>query len=417
VALSYDPFDPATRADPYPYYAALREEAPVYWAEGVGGWVISRYDDVRRVLKDAGQFSSDAMYSMLMGSRPGQAPEENPELLERISNFARVMPALGPSRNLITTDPPHHDALRSLVNRGFSPRRIADWEPRVREIVAECWRRVEHRSEFDLIEDIAVPVPVVVIAEMLGVEREREADFKRWSDLIIAGVTGSGRLTDKSAFYRAMGELSHYILEVAQERKRAPQDDLVSVVVQAEEDGSAGLTAGDVVQLVLLLLVAGNETTTNLIGNAAHALLRHPDQLERARREPERIPALVEEVLRWDAPIQFVFRRATRDVEICGQKIRENDGVVALIGAANRDERQFEDAERFDITREASGHLAFGFGVHFCLGASLARLEGRAVLEALVPTLATLRQRDETVEYVDSFLIRGPRHLHLSRTA
>jgi cytochrome P450 len=341
--------------------------------------------------------------------------------MERAAGLARTMPvaALGQSRSLITTDPPDHDALRKVINRGFTPRRIDSWEPRVRQVVAECWESVGDRADFDLIRDIAVPVPVVVIAEMLGIEPERQDDFKRWSDGIIAGATGSARSGPESElFYESMGELSHYILQIAERRQADPRDDLVSVVVSAQ-GGDAGVSPGDVVQFVILLLVAGNETTTNLIGNATNLLLANPEQLGHVQRDPGLIPGLVEETLRCEAPIQFLIRNATRDLEIAGQPIRRGEVVIPLIGAANRDPRQFEDPERFDVTRGSPAHLAFGFGVHFCLGASLARLEARLALESIVPRLGDLRRTDPEapIEPIDSFMIRGPRSLPLSRAA
>ncbi len=421
MPIEYDPFDPKTRADPYPYYAALRRDAPVYWAEGVGGWVISRYDDVRSVLKRAELFSSDAMGTVLIGAQPGTKPEDDPVLMERMASLAKAMPvaALGQSRNLITTDAPDHEALRSVVNRGFTPRRIQAWEGRVREIVADCMGALRERADFDVIRDLAVPVPVVVIAEMLGVETERQDDFKRWSDGIVGGVTGSGHGKDAldSGFATAMGELSHYVLAIAEERRAHPRDDLVSMIVAVQDEGLHNLSPGDVVQFVLLLLVAGNETTTNLIGNAVNALLDHPDQLARVRDDPGLLPGVVEETLRYDPPIQFLFRRATRDVEIGGVVIRENEIVVPLIGSANRDESQFPRPEEFDVTRNTLGHLSFGFGLHFCLGAALARLEARAALEALLPELPLLERLDQEREYIDSFLIRGPRRIELRRIA
>jgi len=420
MQIHYDPFDPLIRDDPFEAYARLREHAPVYRAEGANAWVISRYEDVRHVLRSPELFSSDAMANALLGIPPGVNPVSDPESLKRMAEFAKSIPfEIQPGRrprNLITTDPPEHDQMRTLVNRGFTPRRTAPYEKRVREIAAAAVDRLRGGEGFDLVRDLAIPVPVVVIAEMIGVETERLDDFKRWSDDLIAATTGSRRELGMagSGLPRVMGELSRYIAEIAERRLREPKDDLVTVLMQSE-GGEAGLSPFELCMFVMLLLVAGNETTTNLIGNAVNALLDHPDELARVAAEPRLVEGWVEETLRWDSPIQLVFRRTTREVEVAGTAIPANQYVVPLIGSANRDEAFFPGGEAFDVTRNAQGHLAFGLGVHFCLGASLARLEARVALEALLPELPGLRKLEARPELVDSFLIRGRRRLPLAR--
>jgi len=423
MRVHYEPFAAEIRDDPYPYYAALREHAPVHFAEGVQAWCVSRYDDVRTVLRDAERFSSDAMRTLLIGAPPGTNPAADPAVGQRMLSLAQALPfpldSLATARNLLAEDPPRHGPLRSLVNRGFTPRRIAAWEPRVRAVARECMAALRDRADLDLVSELAIPLPVQIITEMLGVEPARRHDFKRWSDRIMAGVSGSGRDLDPvaSGLAPAMGSLCEYVTGVAQQRREAPGDDLVSVLVNAQ-DGEIALTDAELGLFVLLLLVAGNETTTNLVGNAVDALLRHPEQLARVRADRRLVPALVEEALRFDSPIQLVFRRSTTDVELAGTRIPANSHVVVLIGSANRDERQWgPTAAAFDVTRDATGHVAFGLGNHFCLGAALARLEARIVLDELVDELAQLERRDERVEYVDSFLVRGPRALPLRRAA
>ena len=293
---------------------------------------------------------------------------------------------------LLSEDPPRHTAMRNLVNRGFTPRRIAMWEPRVREFARACVNDMRHAEEIDLVAALAMPLPVRVICEILGVEPERRDDFKRWSDRIIAGTTGSTRTVDPltSGFAEAMKELAEYIRGVVAQRTKQPSDDLISVLVAAQD--GAGLSAAEMTMFVLLLLVAGNETTTNLIGNATNALLSHPSQLARVSADRSLVPSWIEETLRWDAPVQFVVRRTTADVEVAGQRLPANAHVVAILGSANRDERHWgPTAEQFDVTRNPQGHLAFGFGNHFCLGASLARLEARIALEALARRAAAPR--------------------------
>jgi len=424
MTLSYSPFDEAIRMNPFPVYARLRDEAPIYKSSDPDAWVVSRYQDVLSVLKDTDTFSSDAMSTVMMGVDPRaiQDPSVDPTAIENMMAIAAAMPfpieELGRSRNLIVSDPPQHDDLRKIVNRGFTPRRVAAWEPRIRQLVAECMEQVEEAGSFDVIRDLAVPVPVIVVAEMLGVEPERRADFKRWSDTLIEGITGSRRREGfvKSGVVEMLGEFARYFGKIAECRRSEPRDDLVSVLVNAAGD-EGGLRPMELVTFVLILLVAGNETTTNLIGHAAKLLLDHPDQLDAVNRDRSLIPNLVEEVLRYESPIQLLFRRARVATEIHGQPIAENEVVCAILGSANRDPRQWPRGEEFDIRRSTQGHVAFGFGVHFCLGASLARLEACCVLEALVGDLPKLRQRNPQLQYVDSNLVRGLRNFELELAA
>jgi cytochrome P450 len=418
----YEPFSEQVREDPYPYYAVLREEAPLYWAEEAHAWCVSRYDDVQFVLRNAELFSSDAMRTMLMGTRPGVNPMEDPDSMARALSLMQAlsfpMEELIAGRNLIAEDPPRHTAMRNLVNRAFTPRRIASWEPRAREIARACVDRMEQAEEFDLVAGLAMPLPVRVICEMLGVEPGRRDDFKHWSDQVIAGTTGSTRSVDPlvSGFARALGELAEYIRGVVAARAARPSDDLVSALVAAQ-DGTA-LSAAEMTMFVVLLLVAGNETTTNLIGNATDALLNHPAQLARVCGQRDLVPSWIEETLRWDSPVQLVFRRTTADVEIGGRRVPANAHVAALIGSANRDERQWgPTAAQFDVSRNPQGHLAFGLGNHFCLGASLARLEARIALEALLDELPRRERSEPRVEHIDSFLIRGPKRFLLRLAA
>jgi len=418
MTIDYDPLTPTARENPFATYAVLREKAPVHWAEKTRAWVVSRYDDVAFVLRSPELFSSDAMRTMLMG---GSSPDaaSDPTAVMRMMKLVEALPfsaqELVSARNLIAEDPPVHGVMRGLVNRGFTPRRVQDWEGRARQVVEECVSRLRSQGEFDVMRGLANPLPMTLIAEILGVEPEHMDDFKRWSDIVVSGLSGSGRDLDpaESGLADAMGGLQTYIRGVVERREREPGDDLISVLVQARE-GAAALSTADVVMFVMLLLLAGNETTTNLIGNATCALLAHPEELERVHADRKLVPALVEETLRWDGPVQLVFRRATRDVEIAGTRILAGQIVIPLIGSANRDERKWgADAERFRVDRNPQGHLAFGFGNHFCLGASLARLEAQIALESLVDLLPGRRRRPGPLEYVDSFLVRGLAKLEL----
>ena len=389
--MEYNPFDPETRRDPYPSYAHLRAEHPIYRIEGLGAYTISRYDDVLFALN-------------------------HPELLSSTGITAtRIHDEDEPTKMLIFSDPPDHTRLRNLVNRGFTPKMVADLEPRIRQVTSELIDRIVAAGETDLIADLAMPLPVTIIAEILGVDPEHKDDFKRWSDWIVLDFGGQVAEEDKERQQQDMDAFRDYFEEIVALRRAAPKDDLISALVRAEEEQGA-LTSDELLAFIVLLLVAGNETTTNLIGNAMIALLDHPDQLAKLRAEPSLVPNAVEEALRYDAPVQFLLRRATRDVELAGATIAEGSFVSVIFASANRDERRYPDAERFDVTRDAQGHLAFGHGIHFCLGAPLARLEGRIALEALLSRLPDLARNGRDIELVDAFFLRGPKRLPLTFT-
>ena len=413
----FEPFRSEFTVDPFPHYRVLRDTAPVYFAPEAKVWCISRYEDVQAVLRADDVFSSRAMFTMIMNGGHDKMPPLDFGFVRFVIQLwarTRMNPfTFATARNLIAEDGERHTELRGLVNRGFTPRRIQEWEKRAREIAESCLGALRGRESFDLVESLSVPLPVTIISEMLGIEPERRADFKRWSDAIILTSTGSGRNDPYSAsFGRALAEAINYIRDVARARRAAPADDVLSAIV-AHQDGALGLSDREVFQFVSLLLVAGTETTTNLIGNAVHALLRHPELAERLAADPALVPQAVEETLRWDAPIQMIFRNAVQDATVAGQRIQKGDNLALLIGSANRDERRFPDPDRFDLDRDTQGILSFGFGKHFCLGASLARLEARVALEALAPRLPGLRLTGER-EMLDSFLVRGPKVLELA---
>ena len=382
--MNYNPIDPEVRKDPYPYYAELRRERPVYHVEAMQALAISRYDDVSYVLNDPALFSSDGFGQTNIDGRG--------------------------TKMLISADPPDHTRLRSLVNKAFTPRMVADMEPRIHEITSALVDAAVERGEMDLIADLAIPLPVTIIAEILGVETERQADFKRWSGSVVAVKMTQ---EDLDAHELLMQEFIDYFRAVIEERRKDPKDDMISLLVQAEEREQA-LSADELISFTLLLLVAGNETTTNLIGNAIRALLDHPDQLERVRNDHSLIPNVIEEALRYDAPVQFLFRRATEDVEIADITIPKDSIVLPLFASANRDDRKYPDGERFDITRNTQGHMAFGHGIHFCLGAPLARLEGAIALEAMLSRLDNIEHAGGEIEVIDSPFLRGPKHLQLT---
>ena len=401
-AADYNPLLSNVRANPYPYYAALRRDAPVHpMLPNAPLFAVSRYDDVAFAVHHPEIFSSTALQILAQGGGVSLGPNSGALAGHRLLESAMM----------IAVDPPDHTRLRMLGNRGFTPRRIAALEPRLRDLAAEFVDRVAPVGRMDLVSDLAIPFPVTVIAELLGVESERREQFKHWSDAIVVGLSGVSAQFSREDVRRVADEMADYIERIAQERRAHPRDDLISVLVEAEE-GDA-LSTGEVMSFVVLLLIAGNETTTNLIGNAIKALLDHPDQLAAVEADVSLIPALVEETLRYDSPIQGLPRKVMRDVEIGGETIYEDAFAMLLFGSANRDERQFPEPDRFDIRREQQGHVAFGHGIHFCLGASLARLEARVAFETLFSRCRSLRLDADDIPMIDSMLLRGPKSLPL----
>jgi cytochrome P450 len=417
MAVCFEPYSNDWKDDPYARYRELREEAPVHWAPESEVWCVSRHEDVAYVLTHPELFESRRSFQReRMNSKIGTV-----KMLSGLARWLwgmRILPwSMFSQRMLIMEDGQTHRTMRNLVNRGFTPRQIQGWEKRITELVDDCMAQIDAKQHFDLVQDLAIPVPVTVISEMLGVEPERRREFKHWSDVIIASGTGSGMGTGLGGeMLDVMVAMKRYLGPIVQQRRREPRDDLVSILV-AEHDGADALSDHEIFMFFLLLLIAGNETTTNLIGNAVDALLAHPAELERIAGDTSLVPGLIEETLRWDAPVQFINRTAVRDVELRGQTIREGQVVLALLGAANRDERQFDDPDRFDPRRDTRGHVGFGFGAHFCLGASLARLEARCALEQLVPRLPGLARVRPEREYLDSYTIRGRARLELRAAA
>jgi cytochrome P450 len=399
--VAYDPFDAEVVADPYPVYWQLREAAPLHHAPATDTYVLSRYEDVVWALADTGLFSSDAMRGVLLGQPTGVGEER----------LAREE-ATG---NLVSIDPPGHAELRRIVNRGFTPRSVDRWRPRIDEIVAGLLAGAEG-DRLDVVGQLASPLPVQVIAELLGADAERSADFRAWADASTRAASGSSRGgIDEQALLAVLAMAEHLGDEI-DDRQRSPRDDLLTTLVQAHGDDV--LTRDEAVGFAALLLFAGTETTTNLVGNACWALLAHPDERRAVVADPARVPTVLEETLRWESPVQYVFRRSTRPFERHGVEVPSDATVTLLLGAANRDPRHWgDDAEAFRPDRTVAGHVGFGFGAHFCLGASLARHEATAALEALLPWLDADQDLAgaAAVDYIDSCQFRGRRRLELVR--
>jgi cytochrome P450 PksS len=368
------------KADPFPIYRRLREESPVHRVKlpnGQSAWLVTRYDDVVRVLTDD-RFAKDAFRVLSKDQL-----EASPWLTKLLTPL--LMPL---ARHMLNRDPPDHTRLRALVQQAFSPRLVEGMRGRIQTLAEELLNRAKSRGRMDLIADYALPIPTTVIAEMLGVPIRDRHKFHRWSSaLLLAGASRFGLLWAMPSALRFM----RYIRQLIKIRRADLRDDLISALITAKE-ASERLNDDELLSMILLLIVAGHETTVNLIASGMLALLQHPDQLERLRNDPALIRPAVEELLRFTAPVETATERfATEDMEVAGVKIAHGDLVLAAIASANRDERQFQNPDALDIAREPNRHLAFGQGIHFCLGASLARLEGQLAINALLAGTHDLR--------------------------
>jgi cytochrome P450 len=382
-------FSEEMRRDPFPFYDQCRLQRVLH-LDPPGLWMIFDYDGVKKVLEDRATFSSAA-------TPPGSTGK--------------------PFDWLIFKDPPRHSRLRSLIASAFTPRVIANLEPRIRQISRELLDAKIDCGELDLAVDYSIQLPLMVIAEMLGIPPAEYPLFRKWSDAILnlaETVTGSAAALHAVEEFRiATAEMDRYLQQVLSVRRQQPQDDLLSKLALVEIAGER-LTHIEILGFFQLLLLAGSETTTNLINNALLCLLEQPDQLARLRRQTDLLASTIEEVLRYRSPLQAVFRKTTRAVELGGKTIPADQLVLPLIGAANRDPQRFERADRFDLTRSPNPHLAFGHGVHFCLGAALARLEARIALTDVLARMNDIEfASNQPWEPRAAFHVLGPVNLPL----
>lgn len=385
----FDPFRPEFHVDPYPFYHRLREADPVHLSQ-IGLWILTRYDDCVTSLRDP-RFGRDGFEAILAA----QYGEE--------SEGSRL------PRSMLFRDPPDHTRLRSLVNRAFTPRVIEGLRDQIQVLVNGLLDRVERRGRLDVIADLAYPLPVTVICDMLGVPVGDHEQIKEWSSDVIRSLDAIGLPSDASIIERGRigrHRIADYFRTLLPERRRHPRADLLSSLIAVEEQGDR-LTEGELLSTCILLFIAGHETTVNLIGNGLLALLRNPDQLQRLKAEAGLIGSAVEELLRYDSPVQRTARITNAEVEVGGKTIPKGAFVVAAIGAANRDPAHFPDPDRLDIGRADNRHIAFGFGIHFCLGAPLARVEGQIALGTLLRRLPGLRLTGPEPEWRESSTLRG----------
>ena len=392
---TFNPMAPDFLADPYPTYRRLRAEDPVHQSP-LGFWVLTRYDDVVATLRDPRCVKEPL--AALVAARFGVA----------------VPPGVG--LTMLDRDPPDHTRLRSLVSKAFTPRVVESLRPRIQQIVDRLISRAEAAGSMDLIEEFAYPIPVNVICELLGVPVEDHDQFKGWS-LDIARGLDSVLLPPDSEVPRRSGAARHamgdYFRRLIAERRASPRSDLLSALIAAEEAGEK-LTEEELLATCILLLIAGHETTVNLIGNGTLALLRHPDELRRLRETPGLIVNAVEELLRYDGPVQRTARVPSADITIGGRAIGKGEMVMPFIGAADRDPAQFPDPDRLDLGRADNRHIAFGWGIHFCLGAPLARVEGQIAIDTLVRRLPKLELVSDEPHYRQSLTLRGLKTLEVT---
>ncbi len=391
--VAYNPLSDRMAQDPYPIYAALRARDPVHRSRLINAWMFSRHADVDAILRDYRHFGNDP--------RDGTLSPRQRAMLPPADEFT-----------MLFLDPPDHTRLRALVNKAFTPKTVDALEPHIRSILATLLDDIEDPGAFDLMQAVAQPLPVIVIAEMLGVPPEDRPQFKVWSAQRARLLEPTIGRREREAGAAASRAFDAYFRSIVEARRAEPRDDILSALVQAEDEGER-LTERETLNMLRLLLIAGNETTANLIGNGTLALLRNPEQLRRLRDDPGLIPAAVEELIRFDSPVQTDFRRVLADCEVNGFPVRKRDNIVVLLGAANRDPEMFENPDRLDVGRDQRSHLSFGRGIHHCLGAPLARLEGRIVLEMLLERFSEIGLLTDRPRFHRTIVLRGLESLPL----
>ncbi|UOQ93464.1 cytochrome P450 [Halobacillus shinanisalinarum] len=397
-ATNIELFTSEFNQNPYPTFSKLRQEDPIHQTlmpSGHYSWIVTRYEDAVAVLKDP-RFIKD--YTHLLGQ------EEREEAQANSSIFVR---------NMLFSDPPDHKRLRGLVQKAFTPKMIEGLRGRIEEITNELLDNVQEKGQMNLIDDFAFPLPIIVICEMLGVPSQDRDKFRTWSNTLVEASNNPEKAEQVETH---MTEFVMYLKQLCAERRQNPKDDMISKLIQSEEEGDS-LSEQELYGVISLLIIAGHETTVNLITNGVFALLENPEQKEQLKNDPDLIDSALEEFLRYNGPVEFSTDRwASEMVELRGKTIAKGDHVIVALDSANRDPEQFEDPDLFDITRGKSKHLAFGKGIHFCLGAPLARLEAEVAVTTLLFRMPEIQLNtvSAALEWRPGILMRGLKELPVS---
>jgi len=401
--MQYDLDSPEFLANPYPIFDQMRNNDPIYWSAENSYWILTRYSDIASLIQN------ENLSSNRIGAHAGRLPDEAKK------HFRPFFTAV--SSWMLMIDPPDHTRLRGLVNKAFTPRVVENMRGLVQRLVDDMLAAVTKQGRMDIMTDLANTLPATVIAELLGVPGTDQRKFKTWSDdiaLALSGIDTAGTKDELFALYelaqKSFLALSDYFMERVVELRRNPQENLLSALAQAEEQGDR-LTEDELFANCVLLMIAGHETTTNLIGNGILALLQNPGQREALSSNPDLIVSAVEELVRYDSPVQKMGRIALADINVAGKQIKKGELVCLSFAAANRDPEQFESPKQLDITRKRNRHLAFGHGLHYCVGAALARLEGQIAVNSVLRTLPKIQLAHEALEWYRNFTLRGLKSL------
>jgi cytochrome P450 len=416
--IEFEPFAPLPTSDLLEVLARLRDNEPVYHTRS-DLWVVTRWQDVRLIQSTPEVFSSkaNADNAMAMPTNADADPEQLEQLMALMEGFPVDVEEVTKARTIIAADPPDHTRIRRIVSRGFTPRRIAEMTKKIEEIINECVSGIDEVEEYEVVQRLAVPLPVRMIADLLGVDAENYHDVKRWSDYFVSVVGGALRDTPEGAILaiKMFKEFSSFFHPLIEERRASPQNDLISDMVRAVE--SETLNTPEALMMAITLMVAGNETSTNLIGNTLVELLQHPDQLELLRKDPRLVSAAAEEGNRYTSPIQFNFRETLEDAQVAGTLIPKGSTVVLHLAAANRDPGQFSDPDEFLVERQSGKNLAFGHGIHFCIGSHLATQEVSSAISGLLPHLDRFELDTSRLERQPTMLLNGWQRIVLTRVS
>ncbi|MBW4596129.1 MAG: cytochrome P450 [Brasilonema angustatum HA4187-MV1] len=403
-AFKFNLFDPKFNANPYPTYHRLRESDPVHRYFVGGDWIVTRYADVKAVLK-SGRVRTD--------DRPKSIQERNKYLKDKEKNLNTL--AYTTSRFLFYMNPPDHTRLRGLVGKAFSPVVVERMRPHIQEIVDELLDKVRHKGSMDIVADLASPLSVSVISMLLGIPKEAQQQLHQWTNVLSRILDPLVSLEEYQAMNKATKEIQEYLRTLIAEREKDPQEDLISNLIAAQEQNDR-LSQKDILAICTLLFGAGEETTGNTIGNGILALLQHPNQIEQLKTEPTKIQSAVEEIIRYDSAIQMLTRIAIDNLEVGNRTIKAGEKIVLCLGAANRDPAQFPEPDELNINRGQNQHVAFADGIHYCLGAALARVEAQIAINTLIQQFPDIKLASNKIEWKKSIVIRGLKALPVSFT-